>query len=263
MRGEYSRRMIYLSVYREGVKQRSAGYVGLLCRGESCEIQIFCRCEECIMPMVPFFLFRDGSLVEGTALQVKEGVAVGTFQSDCRNILNSGKTVEELEEIYLEGAPEGICGGRIDGGIPTGCCFVEPVAPEPQMEEAVLTENKEKKEVWQFVDFLEYLPELRLSFGGIRKQCCKVMLEDLEHLPKDWERIKENQFLLHGFYEYQHLMLGRLFQGRRTRYVLGIPGEWNYREQYMAEHFGFPEFVSAEQGGGKRNPFGYWCRTLE
>ena len=73
-----------------------------------------------------------------------------------------------------------------------------------------------------------------------------------------WEFLKKNHFLLHGYYEYHHLLLGKLCGRHGERFVLGVPGEYGAREQYMAENFGFQDFSPLEQGKKRRGSFGYW-----
>ena len=66
---------------------------------------------------------------------------------------------------------------------------------------------------------------------------------------------------MHGYYQHQHLMIGKNKEGV---YVLGVPGF--YGEKNMAEMFGFPEFrkAKAEQKmGTEEQTFGYWCKNLE
>lgn len=87
----------------------------------------------------------------------------------------------------------------------------------------------------------------------------RIQPSDLRTLwQKGWKQ-GSNSFLMHGFYQYRYLMLGKCRDGG---YVLGVPGIYDEQEQYMAKMFGFSEFKPA--GGlqeGRR--FGYWCRFLD
>lgn len=96
---------------------------------------------------------------------------------------------------------------------------------------------------------------------------CKIMREDMKKLPqKNWY-LANNSFLLHGYYNYRHLLL-ITDEGKR---YLGVPGIYHRREEAAARSFGFSEFcrisedsiILSPQECDKENDFGYWCRELE
>ena len=83
---------------------------------------------------------------------------------------------------------------------------------------------------------------------------------DLKILWQKGLRQGSNSFLMHGYYQHQHLMIGKSKEGG---YILGIPGF--YGEKNMAEMFGFPEFRRAKTERTseiKEQTFGYWCKNL-
>lgn len=88
----------------------------------------------------------------------------------------------------------------------------------------------------------------------------RIQPSDLKILWQKGMRQGSNSFLMHGYYQHQHLMIGK---NREGGYVLGVPGF--YGEKNMAEMFGFPEFRKAR---AERRPeiteqtFGYWCKDL-
>ena len=88
----------------------------------------------------------------------------------------------------------------------------------------------------------------------------RIQPSDLKILWQKGLRQGSNSFLMHGYYQHQHLMIGKSKEGG---YILGIPGF--YGEKNMAEMFGFPEFrrAKAEQTSEiKEQTFGYWCKNL-
>lgn len=88
----------------------------------------------------------------------------------------------------------------------------------------------------------------------------RIQPSDLKILWQKGLRQGSNSFLMHGYYQHQHLLIGKSKEGG---YVLGIPGF--YGEKNMAEMFGFPEFrrAKAEQTSEiKEQTFGYWCKNL-
>lgn len=90
-------------------------------------------------------------------------------------------------------------------------------------------------------------------------RCIRIMPCDVARLQRARCRTGRNSFLLHGFHNYRHLMLGITEEGN---YVLGVPGIMDPQEKYMAVMFGFPNFKYAEEEGGCQ-PYGYWYRILQ
>lgn len=107
--------------------------------------------------------------------------------------------------------------------------------------------------------------------------CVQIELKDLRELPKRYWYLGNNSFLLHGFFNYCYLVVGRTSE---QRWFLGVPGIYQRQERVMAAIFGFPEFLPAAvqggrpgqphlQEGGKEagddpvNQFGCWYRFIE
>lgn len=87
--------------------------------------------------------------------------------------------------------------------------------------------------------------------------------QDIGLLPREIWTYGNNSFLLHGYYNYRHLILAKLLDPQQPpRYLLGVPGHYFSNEKYMASMFGFPHFVLARkqpQGDGR---FGYWYTDI-
>ena len=98
--------------------------------------------------------------------------------------------------------------------------------------------------------------------GNVRK----IQRKDMVCLPRCEWRHANNSFLIHGYYNYHHLIL----TVRDGRLKLGVPGVYHPQEEKAAESFGFPEFIPAEELDLKltdeekndREKFGYWCRDI-
>ena len=94
----------------------------------------------------------------------------------------------------------------------------------------------------------------------------KIQRKDMVCLPRCEWRHANNSFLIHGYYNYHHLIL----TVRDDRLKLGVPGVYHPQEEKAAESFGFPEFIPAEELDLKltdeekndREKFGYWCRDI-
>lgn len=90
-------------------------------------------------------------------------------------------------------------------------------------------------------------------------ECIRICPDDIKYLRQNHWNLGKNSFLLHGYYNYRHLIMGRLKKGG---YILGIPGVFDNQERYMANMFGFTLFKKADRE--RRRPgFGYWCRLVD
>lgn len=94
----------------------------------------------------------------------------------------------------------------------------------------------------------------------------KIQRQGLSRLPRREWRIANNSFLLHGFYNYHHL----LYMEEDGNVWIGVPGIFHKKEQEAARAFGFPEFRrllnnEIELEENEKNTyedFGYWCRQI-
>lgn len=87
--------------------------------------------------------------------------------------------------------------------------------------------------------------------------------QDIGILPREIWVYGNNSFLLHGYYNYRHLILAKLHNpGGTPRYLLGVPGHYYSNEKYMASMFGFPHFVLAKRQPEDDGRFGYWYTDI-
>ena len=87
-------------------------------------------------------------------------------------------------------------------------------------------------------------------------ECVRIELKDLRELPRKYWYLGNNSFLLHGFFNYRYLVLGKL---EEDKWFIGVPGIYQQQERVMAAIFGFPEFMTTDH----INQFGYWYHTLD
>lgn len=93
-----------------------------------------------------------------------------------------------------------------------------------------------------------------------------IELRDIRELPKSYWYLGNNSFLLHGFFSYRYLLLGKRMTEGREAFFLGVPGVLQNQERVMAALFGFAEFLP-ENGAevsqeNRQEVFGYWCHTM-
>lgn len=109
-------------------------------------------------------------------------------------------------------------------------------------------------------------PEIDSYITPSRMQYKKIRRQDIAMLPRCEWRLANNSFLLHGYYNYHHLVL--IEDGDEL--WLGVPGIYHRREAKAAEAFGFVRFIRSDDGDVEleadeketTEDFGYWCRKV-
>lgn len=94
------------------------------------------------------------------------------------------------------------------------------------------------------------------------REYLSVAPKDFVVLRQEYQKMVHNSFLLHGYYNYRHLILGRMREGDGWQYYLGVPGNFYHREKMVAEMFGFEAF-EGEKDSAAPGDFGYFMKRVE
>ena len=94
----------------------------------------------------------------------------------------------------------------------------------------------------------------------------KITRQELAGLPRKEWKLANNHFLLHGYYNYHHLVS---FE-KEGKCWIGVPGLYFSGEQRAAGAFGFSQFMKPSDGEldleeyeiEDEEHFGYWCRPV-
>lgn len=97
----------------------------------------------------------------------------------------------------------------------------------------------------------------RIHPYGDERVYIKLEPKDFVILQAKYQHLVNNSFLLHGFYNYRYIILGK-----EKEYYLGVPGVFYDREKMVAEMFGFEAF-ECPSGDVKAGEFGYYLRKVE
>lgn len=110
-----------------------------------------------------------------------------------------------------------------------------------------------------FEQMLEEYPKLSIYGSTELFQCVRMIPKDIGKLDiRNW-KLGVNSFLVHGYYTYQYLLLGKMrFEDGSEHPIIGVPGVYSNREKYLANMFGFEQFVPVKNTGIKTGTFGYW-----
>lgn len=129
--------------------------------------------------------------------------------------------------------------------------MVSEELPPPMADEMQINGVKEDK--WeQILDSYT-----KIHPYGDERVYVKLEPKDFVILQAKYQHLVNNSFLLHGFYNYRYVILGK-----ENDYYLGVPGVFYEREKMVALMFGFEAF---ECSGGEAKPgeFGYYLRRVE
>ncbi len=85
---------------------------------------------------------------------------------------------------------------------------------------------------------------------------------DFVLLPGDAYRAANNSFLLHGYYNYDHLILTKLEKRGEVSYYIGVPGNYYEREKQVAIMFGFESFECGTEPA-QAGDFGYYMMKTQ
>ncbi len=82
---------------------------------------------------------------------------------------------------------------------------------------------------------------------GSEQPFITIHLKDFIILQEGYQKLVHNSFLLHGYYNYGHLILGRLEEWEESPYYVGVPGVYYENEKKAARMFGFAGFEGASK----------------
>lgn len=128
-------------------------------------------------------------------------------------------------------------------------------------------EKKDQETVEEFSEKKDLKKNDRdIDLQNFRRQIMKIQRGEISILPRCEWKLANNNFLLHGYYNYRHLVL--IDEGNQLK--LGVPGIYHEREARAAATFGFPEFIAEAdvnvtlepQERNENQQFGYWCRQV-
>ena len=297
----YHKRVVYLSLHQENRQSSGWGFVRLTEKdGEYC-FKLQAKIPEGCQGKYPVYLLIGKEKVLVSEFMVQAGAMQGEFRlkvlEDVIYIGGNSYALSKLRgieillsestwirRIYQEEpfskAERGVSAAELpeeqeaEGQEPIR---QEPVGqrqepkgqnPEPEKagdpEQELLQKSREAKPLSQggkWEKLKEEYPQVH-PFGDDR---CFISLEpgDLVILPASFQKLLNNSFLLHGFYNYRHLILGpdrELSEEGEENFYIGVPGTYFEREKMVAVMFGFEGFEG--KGPVEIGSFGYYMRKV-
>ncbi|MBQ7781083.1 MAG: hypothetical protein IJ405_03565 [Lachnospiraceae bacterium] len=128
----------------------------------------------------------------------------------------------------------------------------------PQMSEREFRPDRISPDKWEQLN--KIYPHIH-PFGDSREYL-SIKPRDFIIFSKKYQSLVQNSFLLHGYYNYGHVILARIKEREDESFYLGVPGVYYDREKQAALMFGFEGFESGcEYASDGR--FGYYMKRVE
>lgn len=202
-----------------------------------------------------------GYLVEGVSRTVEDKSNAAKMMTESSAVVDmvEAKDESDQKQVAVESRDE-IRQAAIEDSVRTKQTKkIEYIAVQKQnvqetqlmADKLVVTGLKEDK--WeQILDTYD-----KIHPYGDERVYVKLEPKDFLILSSKYQHLVNNSFLLHGFYNYRHVILGK-----EGEYYLGVPGVFYEREKMVALMFGFEAF-ECESGDPKAGTFGYYLRKVE
>lgn len=280
----------YLYEYENYKRRRNVGFIKVSRHYQSCILQIHARGipvrSESTLSLSAFCCGQDGLILSQIAVLTSCSRDISVRLSVSETHFPERRSLEQIDGFLLE-SPDGdtpplfwIASSFFFDITPDMMCSDKPkskstseagsvseagTVPDPVMapKEDTAPDIDNAPET-----VIEADPEPALQSAETKglPQVKKISREDISVLPRKFWPLANNSFLLHGYHNYNHLVLIEE-DGRKW---LGVPGIYDTREARAADLFGFPRFTRAyvsvlELTDEERNDtadFGHWCRCV-
>ena len=288
--------IFYLYEYENNKRKRNVGFIKIARRYQTCILQIHIRGistgNGASLELYAFY--RDGNAMTGTQIATLTcfGKTVSERLPVSERSFPEGRPLSEMDGflIKLPGDKPAVFWMASAFFFPVDISMLRPPAapeeepetipapaPEEEPEDPGNTEapvpesNRESSESPSvFSDGIsgqerESAAETK-EYREEKKKARKIQRSDISVLPRRFWFLANNSFLLHGYHNYNHLLLAE----EDGRLWLGVPGIYDPREAKVADLFGFPQFTREYADCLELEPeecsdnadFGYWCRCV-
>lgn len=117
-------------------------------------------------------------------------------------------------------------------------------------------------EVERMMKIFNSYPKMSPFEDNEMEGCVRIELQDIGVFPMECWELANNSFLLHGYYSYRHLIFAKRKWNGNEQCVVGVPGIFYNREQFISGMFGFENFKSIKKTDQLAGEFGYWLHTI-
>ena len=257
----------YLYEYQNGKRTRNTGFVKVLEQTDTAEIQIYGR----------GFPVAGGRILEIYLFYEEDGKCIGIRMGEIRGAQAAFgyKLSYTTDDVGGDGQFGRIGGMILRAGNGADAGYYGAVWDEarPVDVSRMITEDKNTDAVRKSKSNPN-VPEERNSQNAnsdlppkaTKDIIYKITRQEIAGLPRKEWKLANNHFLLHGYYNYHHLVS---FE-KEGKCWIGVPGLYFPGEQRAAGAFGFNQFMKPSDGEldleeyeiEDAEHFGYWCRPV-
>ncbi len=261
---EYRRFVAYVYVYRNGRKEENCGFVKVEVKKEKCTMEIHLQSDEIILgtECKVYGFFRENGKMKGVnlgKLSAETGMVKGVLETLSEKPGGCDVALERIGGMVFITETGEFFGTEWDD-LPIVPDRFEEFQPEEEKEQNACPEQEEKVVMAEVKEEDISIGEAYVPFeDGEFVQCRKIKLGDIMCLSGKNCPLRQNRFLLYGYYNFGHLFLGIKENGQK---VLGVPGIYDQQECFMAGMFGFPFFKKSRMIKEPEGKGGYWYRLI-
>ncbi len=293
---EYNRLIAYIYSYNNGMKTKNTGFAKIEVRSGILKLQLNMKCAYTDGPSDwnVYYFTRVNSLECGIGLghiTLRNGMGEFKSQEPAENIGGSGVEFKDIAGMYLSCGRDGekvFASEWDDLGFDVEKIsyeLKEKIKPEqpvvyeaaqiPQEPGPVIPEMRECPECpevpdvpepsnqsdwWELFDDRD---KYHLFADDDIYDCVEITPDDIAKMPDTNWALQNNSFINHGYYTFRHLIVGKLNDLERCRYVIGVPGIYTRRDRSTAAMYGFNHFKFSMRSDIRLSQFGYWYKELE
>lgn len=272
-----NKKVMYLSVYRNEKKEGSAGFIKFTEKQKECRMDIQVKKGLCFEESHILFFIIGEKKVEAGRLPVQAGGInfSRSFETDDEKIFLQGEWYDSRSICQIQiPISDTVCIAVYLPGAEISPKEVRKIAAQTQSNEVkeeptdfyAAGIEQEIEEIYSFDNKWDQLtheyPQIH-PFGDERV-FISIEPKDFIVLRASCQKLVNNSFLLHGFYNYRYLILGpdkEMGDGEGECFYLGVPGTYFEREKMVAVMFGFEGFECA--GPVEIGKFGFYMRRVE
>ena len=266
----YKRQISYIDLIENELKRGNAGFIKWEKYDECHILSVFINGLKNIFNKEVNVSLENGHSIG--KLSIKNGKAEGTFlitrgEKDWEPIIRVIRIpLDEEKELVaeFEGAERPVEIAEAAEEVAS----VEGQAEEKEKEpvtvlEKILPETVERewdldsKSAWEILSKThELIYPFRNSVG-----CYRIFPKDINLLHENYHSLQNNQFLMHGYYNYRHLIIFPK-KDDENEFWLGVPGIYHEREKIAARMFGFEKFEGTKKEY-RVGDLGYYLITVK
>lgn len=264
----YQQKICYIDLYKNGLKCGNMGHVRLDWNQEQYRFGVsLCRLDR--HTLISVSIKRKEAEQGDRLYDIPIIHGRGSYQSEWIPVWG-----DEKELIFeASGGIYGICELPVMGEVSAATCEIKQA--EDHEDKAVTEAIGHKRDM---------LDEIRREHGALShvklldnkwEQLCsmyekvhpigddiefvKIRPEDFVILRQEYQGLVRNSFLLHGYYNYHYILLGKY----PDKYYIGVPGIMHEQERMAAAMFGFIGFErAAKELSGEQDNFGYYMMEV-